>query len=59
MRRGGECGVGSRVGDGKRRVTVNSLITGVAVREIVLSGSGSSLKILSVMAMLNGLDSWQ
>ena len=53
--RGEESSVGSRVGDGKGRVTVISLVIRVTFEEIVLSGSGASIKTLSVMAILNEL----
>ena len=71
-RGGEESGVGSGVGEGKGRVTVvttkeiivvadeentlNSLITRVTIGEIILSGLGASMRNLSFMVILNGLE---
>ena len=38
-----------------RKITLNSLMIGVAFREMVLSGLGASMKTLSMMAILNGV----
>ena len=39
---------------GSRGKAPNYLITGVTLREIVLSGLGALMEILSVMSILNG-----
>jgi len=54
-REGGEGNVGSKIREGKGRVTVNSLIIGVTFREIVLLDLGASMGSPSLMAILNGL----
>jgi len=54
-RGGGEGGVGSKAGEEKGQVTVNSLIIGVTFREIVLSSLGALMRTPSLMAILNGL----
>jgi len=46
-------GIGSKAGEEKERVAVNSLI--ISVREIVLSDLGASMGTPSLMAILNGL----
>jgi len=53
--KGGGDGVGSRARKGRGQMIVNSLITWVAFKEIVLSGLGASMKTPSLMAILDGL----